>query len=218
MSDEVNKPGRFTLNTPVTLTFPNLDEPKAISKNGKAVGAAKYSANLEFTSDHPDLTAVKAEAAKVARAEWPGVDLKDVRFPFVNGAVLADKAAARSKNREFSRGKVVLTARSKYQPRLSQVANGRIVDVDGDQKPLVKKAFYHGVSALAQVSFSAYTQDDNDGIERKGVNAYLDLVLSLNKGDRLAGGASAAEVFKGYIGSTSDEDPTGASLDDDISF
>lgn len=210
MSEQEVKEGRYAFTRPQTITFPNLDEPRAIkNKKGKEVGDPKYSANVEMEPGSDDEKAMKAEAAKVARAKWPGVDLKTVRVPWESGDKVADKAKAKDKNREFSRGKTVLTARSKYQPKLSQVANGKIVDVDGENKAIVKKVFYHGVHGLVQVTFSAYEQEDANGDEVKGVNAYLDMVLSLNKGERLAGGPSAAEVFKGYIGQQTDEDPTG---------
>jgi len=42
------------------------------------------------------------------------------------------------------------------------------------------------------------------------VTAYLNMVCVTEKGPKLAGGGqSASEVFKGYIGTTSQEDPTG---------
>lgn len=203
------KEGTVALTVPVLLTFPNLDEARAVkNKAGKASGDPKYSVNLEFQPDSADLAALKAEAVKVARAKWPGVDVKTLKFPFTSGSALADKAKDKGKDREFSRGLAVLTARSKYQPRLSTVKGGIPVDIDGDDKSLVKKLFYSGCQVLAQVNFQAYDAVNDDG--KDGVTAYINMVLSLNKGTRLTGGASAAEVFKGYIGTTTDEDPIGS--------
>ena len=54
---------------------------------------------------------------------------------------------------------------------------------------------------------------DIDG--KKQVSAYLNMVLSLNKGQRLGATRSAAEVFKGYAGQMTNIDPTD---DDDIPF
>lgn len=212
------KEGTVETTVPVILTFPNLDEARAVkNKAGKASGDPKFSVNLEFDADSADLAAMKAEAVKVARAKWPGVDVKTLKFPFTSGTVLADKAKDKGKDREFSRGKAVLTARSKYQPRLSTVKGGSAVDIDGDDKALVKKLFYSGCQVLAQVNFQAYDAVNDDG--KDGVTAYINMVMSLNKGTRLTGGASAAEVFKGYIGTSSAEDPTGGELmDDEIAF
>lgn len=207
--------GVYTLTEPTTLTFPNLLEAKAVQVKGKASGEPKYSSNFEFDPESEDLKALKAKAVAVARAKWPGRDLKELSFPFTSGDKLAEKAKAKSKDREFSRGKIVVTARSKYQPRLSVVEGGKIVDLEGDAIKARGRVFYSGVSALAQFNLVAY---DGVGNNPDGVTAYLNMAVSLNKGAKLAGGASAAEVFKGYIGTASDEDPTGADLDDEIPF
>lgn len=211
--------GRYALTKPSTMTFPNLLEAKAVQgPNGKPSGEPKYSVNIEFDPEHADLKAMKAKAVAVARAKWPGVDLSTLRFPFTDGSKLADKAKAKGKDREFSRGKAVLTARSKYQPRMSVIKNGAVVDLEGDAIAANGKMFYSGSDVLAQVTFQAYDGVGEDG--KPGVNAFIDMVLTLNRGKRLTGGASAAEVFKDYAGMVSDEDPTGgaALLDDEIPF
>lgn len=216
MSD-TSKIGTFAMTVPTLQSFPNLFEAKAVQRNGKATGEPKFSNNLEFLPDHVDFPALKAAAVAVARAKWPGRDLKELSFPFVDGGRLADKAKAKGKEREWSRGRIVLTARSKYQPRLAVVDGGKMIDVEGANIPTHKGKFYNGVSVLAQVTFSAYDAVQEDG--KDGINAYLDVVVSINKGKKLSGGGSAAEVFKGYIGTASDEDPTsGADLDDEIPF
>lgn len=210
------KEGGYALTAPATHSFPNLDKPRAVEKNGKPTGEPKYSGNFEFNPTDEDLAAMKSVAASVARAKWPGRALGELAFPFTNGDKLADKAKAKGKDREFSRGKVVLTARSKYQPKLSVIQGGKIVEIEpGPQADaMIRKVFYTGVQVLAQFTFSAY---EGVGNNPDGVNAYLNMVLSLNKGDRLTGGASAADVFKGYIGGMTDEDPT-TGLDDEIPF
>jgi hypothetical protein len=211
------KEGTVNLTKPTTLTFPNLDEARAVKgKNGQPSGEPKFSSNFELAADHDNLAALKAEAVKVAKAKWPGRDLKELAFPFTSGDKLAEKAQVKGKDREFSRGKAVLVSRSKYQPRLSAVVNGKIVEIDGNDKGQIKKLFYSGTDCLAQFNFQAY---DGVGSNPDGVTAYLNMVLSLNRGARLTGGASAAEVFKDYIGSASSEDPTGGlGLDDEIPF
>lgn len=212
---EANEDGRIKSTSPVTLTFPNLDEPRAVQRNGKATGKAKYSVNGEFSPDHADLALFKAKAVAVARAKWPGVDLKTLKFPFTSGDQLADKAAAKKKDREFSRGKAVFTARTEFQPTLSILKGGAVIDIDGEDKAAIKKRFYSGVDVLLEVAFTAYDPVGEDG--KPGVNAYVNKVLSLGRGKRLTGGASSEETFKEYIGQQSDYDPT-AGLDDEIPF
>jgi hypothetical protein len=213
MSDD--NEGVISITKPVILTFPNLDEARAVKgPNGKPSGEPKFSANFEIEADHEDLAALKARAVAVAKAKWPGRDLKELAFPFSSGDKLADKAAAKKKDREFSRGKAVLVSRSKFQPNLSVVEGGKIVEIDGNDKGKVKKLFYSGVRVLAQFNFTAY---DGVGANPDGVTAYLNKVLSLNQGTRLTGGASSAEVFKDYIGAATDYDPT-EGLDDEIPF
>lgn len=226
------KEGTVSLTEPVVSTFPNLLEAKSVMKNGKPTGDPKYSHNYEFEPTSADLAMLKAEALKVAKAKWPGRavgkesatrdDAGNPKqptfvFPFSSGDILADKAKAKGKDREFSRGKVVLTARSKYQPRLSFIENGAIKDLDGPAIDAIgKRVFYNGVLCLAQVNFVAY---EGVGTNPDGVTAYLNMVVSTNTGPKLSGGASAAEVFKGYVGSNVDEDPTGGvDIDDEIPF
>lgn len=228
MSD--NLEGIFKLTTPVLSSFPNLDEARAVKgKNGAASGEPKFSDNFEFDADHADLKGLKAKAFAIARAKWPGRDLayeagtKDKEgnpklpefvFPFTSGDKLADKAVKNGKEREWSRGKAVITSRSKFQPTLSVVVNGKIVDIDGNDKAAIKKYFYTGVLVLAEFNFQAY---DGVGQNPDGVTAYLNKVCSLNRGARLTGGTSSAETFKDYIGSASGYDPT-EGLDEEIPF
>lgn len=208
--------------TPAILSFPNLEEARAVKKNGKPTGEPKFSASFEFAPDDETLKAIKAEAVAAAKEKFPGrniaEDFKNREFamPWSSGDKLADKATKNGKDREWSRGKVVVTARSKYQPILSAVQGGKIVELDGDNKALIKKTFYTGLLVLAELNLQGY---DGVGSNPDGVTAYLNKVLSLGKGEKLIkGGANSAEVFKDYIGGLSDEDPTGADLDDEIPF
>jgi len=216
MADEKDKT-TYNLTEPVVMTFPNLHEARAFGQKGKESGEPKYSANFNFAPESADLKAMKALCAKVAKARWPGRDLKELVFPFANGTKLADEAKAKGKDREFNRGQVVLAARSKYEPRLSGIENGVAVDYEGDARKASKGKFYAGVLVLAQVNFVAY-----DGVGRNpdGVTAYLNMVFTTNKGTRLNQGQTAAEVFKGYVGSVSAEDPTAGqfAVDDEMPF
>lgn len=214
MADQENGKGAaFNLTVPVTMTFPNLFTPRAFGAKGKETGDPKYSANFSFEPESTDLKAMKASCAAVAKAKWPGrafVNAEDpsqsLVFPFTSGDRLADKAKREKKDREFYRGKIILASRSKYQPRLSGIENGNAVDYEADMLKTVTAKFYPGVLVLAQFNFVAYP-----GVGRNpdGVTAYLNMVFTTGKGPRLNTGQSAAEVFKGYVGHVSAEDPTG---------
>lgn len=202
--------GLYQFTVPVIMTFPNLLTAKAVTRNGKATGEAKYSANFLFKPDSPDLNAIKALAAKLAKAKWPGKPLSELTTPWRDGDKLAEKRKAKKGKDDaaFNRGKIVLIARTKYQPRLSIL--GASAPIDLDTPELLKLhggKFYSGVEVLAEVNLVPYDAVEDDG--KPGVTAYLQAVLSLNKGDKLTGGGrSAAETFKGYVGHASSEDPT----------
>lgn len=210
----------YNLTTPVVMAHPNLFEARAFGPKGKESGNPKFSANLVIDPADPkqkiDLDAMKAMAISVARARWPNRDIKELKFPFSNGDKLADKRAGKGKtDGDFQRGKVIIAGRSKYEPRLAVIENGKIVDLEGPARIAAKSKFYFGCHVLATLNFQPY---EGVGNNPDGVTAYLNIVVSLNKGQRLSGGASAAETFKGYVGHTSAEDPTGGESisDDDI--
>lgn len=210
--------GLFTLTKPVVSAHPALLEAKAFTKNGKPAGEPKFGIRLLFDPDSDDLKALKAVAVAVARARWPGRDLKELHFPFENGDKLAEKRKAKSGKDDgaFQCDKVVVTARSKYQPKLGILEGARLVDLDSEALIGAHKSkFYFGVKVFAQLNLVAY----EGGTGPDGVTAYLQSVLSTNKGDKIAGGGqSVSETFKAYVGSVTVEDPTGADLDDEIPY
>ena len=215
----IENTGIYTLMKPAILTHPdNLFVARGFGKKGKETGEAKFSANFVFEPDSEDLKGMKATAARVARAKWPNRDFKELSFPFKSGDKLADARKQKSgkDDGDFQRGKVVVAGRSKYEPRLSGVENGKVVDYEGDARKQAKQHFYFGVEALAQFNFVAY---DGVGANPDGITAYLNMVHTTKRGKRLAGGTSAAETFKDYAGHASQEDPTGGEkLDDEIPF
>lgn len=209
--------GIYNLTSPAILLFAHaLLEPKPFMKNGKAQGDPKFSTSMVFAADHPDVKGMKELVAKLARNRWPDKPFSELAFPFSSGDKLADKRKLKGKDDgENLRGQLVLKSSSKYEPRLSYIENGRIIDLEtATAKQMAKNKFYSGVEALAQLNFVPY---DAIGENAKGgVTAYLNMVLSTGKGKRLSGGASASEVFKGYVGGVSAEDPTGGESIDDI--
>lgn len=207
--------GVFVIDEPTLTSFPNIHEPRAVKRNGKDTGKKKYSLSYEFTPDSKVLAALKSKMVQVAKAANPNIDVKTLRLPITSGDKLAEKAEANGKKREWSKGKVVLTARSEFQPGVSHVVGGSLIDVDGENAAQIKKSFYTGVLALGEINLVYYAPIE-DG-DRPGITAYINKVCSLNKGERLTGGRSAAETFKGYIGTSTDEDPT-LGDDDEIEF
>lgn len=206
----------YTLTQPTLATFPNVLEARAVMNKGKPSGEPKFSLNFEFPGDHPDLKPLKDLAVRVAKEAFPGVPLASLHFPFTSGDKLADEATAKGKEREWSRGRAVLVTRSKFEPAIGVILNGKLVAFEGDARPRAKPYFYTGVSAGGKITFQPY-----DTPQGKGVTAYLSQVVSLNTGERLtgAGGVEENDTFKGYIGIAKNEDPTGgAGLDDEIPF
>lgn len=215
----------FNLTVPVLLAHPNLFVAKAFKgPNGKETGEPKFSGNFVFDADNTDLTALKKLAASVARTNAPGVSLKTLSFPFTAGDMIIANRVAKLKaqgkeydNRaDYQKSKVVMAARSKYQPRLAVLEGNKVIDLTDDAlKAKYKGHFYFGVHVLAQFNLAWHKVGNNV----PGVNAYLNMVLTLNKGEKLTGGASAADTFAGYVGTLSAENPLGAAgMDDEIPF
>jgi hypothetical protein len=223
MSDDQNIPGIFNLTKPVIMPFPALLEPKKFKRNGKETGEPKFQASFIFDKDNPDLAAMKALVSTIAKqhvASWQPGDLK---FPFSDGNKLIAKRVADLEKQgkkytgdaDFQKDKVVIKSRSKFQPKLSVFENGKILDLDDEAlRSRYKGQFYSGVEVYAQFNFVWY-----DGVDegKPGVTAYLNLVLSTNKGKRIGGGATGSSVFAAVAGKVSAEDPT-EGLDDEIPF
>lgn len=204
----------FTFTQPITLSRHNLFEPKAFTRNGKTQGEPKYDAQFLIDPEHPELAAMKSVMLAAAKSLWPG---RQFTPPFAWPISMGDKKNAKrieegKKELPFLNGKVVFTARSKYEVRLSYLNAGRFVDIDSAlDKNSHKGKFYSGANVLVQVVFVPYKGDM--GVD--GVTAYLNMVGAVGGGERIGGGgASAADVFKGYVGQETATNP----LDDEIPF
>jgi hypothetical protein len=157
--------------------------------------------------------------------EWPGAQFTDpnapnyleVDFALRSGDKIADKAKLKAKDQskprsqEAFRGYFVLISRGQYPPGLSAIINGRIVDFpqNGPERTASEPYFYGGVEVLVQVQLKAYQVGDNKPV----VTAYPNVVLSLNKGEKVpefSGGTakSGAAAFASYTGHVSTVDPT----------
>lgn len=197
---------RHSFVTPeVRLAFPNFFEPKAFKRNGKDVGAPKYSVLMVFKPD--DLDDLKAEMKKAALAKFGSGRLKEVRWPVQAGDAQADRLIAKGKDPErveFMRGHMLVKTASLYAPEV----------VGADRRPIVNpRLVYSGVFGHVAGFVNTYEADDGT----PGVNLYFDKVLITRDGERLSGGRSAADVFAGVKGGVSAMDPT-EDLDDEIPF
>lgn len=221
----------FNSSEPCVGTFLNLVTPRRVSQSNNETPT--FSANFELAADSKDLPRLRAAIADAARELFPGLNLgaaiADGSFvvPIANGDMLADKAMGKArmsaqpgtpddqlkKLREWSRGKHVLTSRSKedYAPALTLVQNGKVVALeDKDARKAAERAnFYSGQRVLFGVRLKAYEAVGQGG--KPGVKAYLEAVHSCGGGEKLLGGGSdPTERFREYIGQDTQVDPTGA--------
>lgn len=232
MSDKIN--GIYTTAAPMELDHHSLAEPRKFKdRRGKETGEAKYEAAFFSDPTHPDWLGIKAKMAEVAKAKWPGRDFNDppqgspgaFKWPVASGERIIARHVAELKKEnkpadtkyDYLAGKVRLTARSKYEVKLSGIESGRLTDYEGPNRAANMKHFYRGVGCLFQVNFAAYA---GVGENPDGVNAYINMVMTTKKGDKRGGqAASAADTFKGYVGHDTAEDPTeGKTLDDGLGF
>ncbi|MDE2020380.1 MAG: DUF2815 family protein [Patescibacteria group bacterium] len=180
-------------------------------------GEPKFGATILLTPGSVDKKGIEAALVAVAKEAFPGRDLKTLKFPVESGDLMAEWSAAKKKDGSFFRGHTVFKASSNEEnpPVLSVLEGKNIRELLGAQREAEgRKLFYNGCYVLLAVYFKAYKskQDDpKDGVgEFSGVKAYLNQVLWVADGPRI-GGAPSAEIFKGYAGSVTAEDPyTGA--------
>ncbi len=221
MATEARERIQFDSMVPWTGTFLNLDKPRTIS--GSAREVPKFSGNFEIEKGSDEEKRVRAAIVEAARQLWPTLDIGAairegrLNVPLSDGDKLADKAkeksaaTGKSRLREWSRGKVVLIARSKdeYPPAVTIRENGVTTVLETlDAVARAKGKFlYTGVNCLFGVRLNAYEAVGETG--KPGVNAYLEAVESLGTGERLIAQKDRAERFKGYIGLEQDHDPTG---------
>lgn len=196
--------------------FPTLFTPKPYKdKNGKPKGDPKYSLSFLFPEDFSELKALRKKAAQVLKAAYPDADIKKAKMPFTKGErmIAKEEKAAKAKGREprdtsFYEDAVVLKTSSKFAPTVLDARKNPPVETED------AKLVFSGCYVAGEVNFVAYesdeTYEDADGEEQKkmGVTAYLNTVVYVDKGKRIAG-RDAAAAFKGIKGQKSQEDPTG---------
>lgn len=230
MAEKFN--GVYRVMRPVICAYPALITPRAFGPKNKPKGDPKYSATFALEDDHPDLDPIKALLSQAAKALLPGARLSDFSFPIQSGDKMIEnyvasaqragktqtEIAALHEKFSWAKGKVLIKASSKYRPQLAVVNGQQIVDLDDNTIAVNKDKFYFGVQCLPEFNFVAGVRTQADG--KDYVTAYLNGVVSLNKGERIGGGGGLAERFSGYIGSATNFDPAGftAGEDEEIPF
>ena len=200
---------------PVRFLYGNVITPKVSDYGSGRKSPPHFEVQAGIPLDHPELKALKAQMAAVAKAKFGTTE--GVSFPLKDGTKMADKAKGRGKNRERCRGYIVFKASSaaEYPPSLAYMANGSGVDVEDSMRQQSAAKFYPGVWIGEEVTFKAY--EGNDGNIPNSVVAYLSNVVSLGFGEKLGGGASSrhAGLIKN-VGTISEDDPTDEDIEADI--
>ena len=223
----------YTFKAPVRAGFANIINPRAFEQAGKPKGEPRYDATFILAPDSPDLIALKDLVIAEAKLLNPGKRLVarrltqeeldagavEISVPWKDGTRLADRAKEAGKDQEFFRGMVAIKASSKYAPLLSGVEGGKIVEyTDPAIRPTLDKLFYAGAYMAPHIGLHSYkARDDKPG----GVGLYRNAVIFIKHGARLGGQrVNAAEVFKGYAGTVSAENPGSNKdgFDDEIPF
>lgn len=136
---------------------------------------------------------------------------------------IKEKAEARAKLYEPYAG--ILTSSSQYDIELARLDGGKIVDIAAEAHARAqagKDYFYPGAYVVPAVAFKAFRRKNMES--KDGCTCYLQNVLYVRKGERIAGSGSPSnnEVFGGFAG-YSDFDPTAnapsnSDFDDEIPF
>lgn len=236
MATEKEKPAEFTFKRAAVLAFEAIINARAFKKKGQEKGDPKYSGTFVLEPADEDLKLLQAEVVKMLQANnSSGKKLKigrlteeqetagthvEVKVPWQDGTKYADKQKAAGKDAEWARGKILVKATSKYQPALAAIEGGKVLEFTTPEAIATsKKYFYSGAYIVPSVGLHYYTGDEG---KPDGVSLYFNAALFVKHGPRIAGQRSASETFKGYIGTISQEDPTGGAtegeLEDEIPF
>lgn len=205
----------YQMTVPAPMVWCHVVDPRPERKDATGrVFKACYEATFLFTPEHPDWTPLRT---LMRSAVDPGVT--NPTFPVDDGNTIANAAQAKNKDREWARGKILFKAKSNVvkldgspliPPRLVVLLGNKYVNYDTTDAPraLASKFFYSGVLAVGTFHVQGYTGMGG------GVTAYLNEIMSLNTGERIAGGPDAEEKygdagrFTQYMGSASSINPS----------
>ena len=237
MAEQELKGFTFDTERPVLGAFLNLAEPRAITKSPNETKTFSGDFELDDTLDADMITRLRGLIMDAAKELFPnGVPDADTgtvipiaqavkegkfKMPLQSGERLANKAKAKaeaagnSRLREWSRGKQVLTARSKdeYPPAVTYIEGGRqvVLEDPAARKAQARKRFYTGAMVLVGVKLRAYKGVGPTGLP--GVKAYLEQVTATGGGETLiADSRDPTSRFSGYVGIATQD--TGGAGDD----
>jgi hypothetical protein len=193
--------------TPVPVIWANVVTPKPA--NDKLGIPSRYEVTFVFNETDPEFLALKAAFSTALQ----GVKAEGRKVPIDRGDALADKAAAKDRDRECLRGKFLVKAhlpllsRKKeplLPPRLYVVQDGKYVQ-HTDRAANVP-FFYNGVLVKGEVTVIPF-----EGMGG-GVSLWINELVSLNQGERLNVGAGDPAAKYGsamteYVGKLSDVKP-----------
>lgn len=212
---------RFTLSHEVRLVWESVITPKAEHKYNGSIIPAKFEAKFLIGPTHPDREAI-IEIVNDLAAQTFGPNFSEthpgLKFPISTGDKLADEGRAMDppKDREFFRGMGVIDAHSAYKKQNGQLAKppglilyrgeGDYRVFGEDERMSAKPFFYNGVEVLGEFSFSPYTGMGG------GVTCYINELVSMNTGERLAGATDLASKYGAaasrHVGTVHQVDPT----------
>lgn len=110
----------------------------------------------------------------------------------------------------------ILVASSKFDFGRSRLEGGKIVDIGDDAHSLAaagKDLFYGGAYVSFSIKLRAFRRKTLDA--KDGVTAFLQNVLFVRKGERLAGGGASGNTVFGDYTNYSDIDPTAMAPSED---
>lgn len=242
MADKID--GRYLAQEqPKILLYPHVIEPYAKrDADGQPTGKNAYSADFIMDPSDPDLEPLRkltcslingafpdkvatAKTIAAAKGKLTYASLLDalktvgVGHPFVDGTARADAGAAKEKDYEVQRGKVIFKTQKPEMkkdgvtrlqpPRLGALENGRIVQYDTEVKRAANAhKFFQGAEAYFETTLAVYTGFGG------GVTAYLNDIVVNGAGTAFGSGPSMIEKFDKVRGSVSTVNP----LDDEISL
>lgn len=239
MTDKIKKEvPTYTFLSAARAGFLTALTPRAYQVKGQNKGEPKYDGTFILAKDSDDLKAIKDMAIALAKSVHPGKKLVarrltqeelddggyvEIAVPWKDGDKLADKGKKDGKDYEWARGNVVVKASSKYAPSLSSVATGKVVAyTDTDTRKTHENEFYAGAYFAPLVGFNTYKEEGDpseSGYKPGGVALWLNALCFVKHGAKLGGkGVNAAEVFKGYAGKATSENPGSNEMDDEIPF
>lgn len=221
---------RYTLVKPARLLFSSITA-KSAPRN--VTGAVpKFSGTFGIEKDDFDaLVDIMVKAIKTETGTFSG-NPGDYYFACMSGVTAGKRALAKAELDAQGKGsdeafKImekaqkrtelyapyagILTASSQFDVELARLEAGKIIDIPAEEHARAqagKDLFYPGAYVVPAVAFKAFRRKTLDA--KDGVTAYLQNVLYVRKGERLAGGAGGPgnnEVFGNYA-NYSDFDPT----------